>query len=310
MKLRKAVSALLKDFNTHFKLKSEDRLNLKGLDEYFKFITRTYRRPGKDIDNHYSEELFLINLYLMCFSSLVLAAKENTPNGALDANVILREDFSGSDIHLCGFLNNICNTANASVNLIKQGYDTQARVLVRTLDERIYQCMTLFASSEDYEKWDDAEDQDEAKSAHYSLFSRKGRILKRVAELEEKYLGIDAHSSILKAWRKERESYYSMAVHGSSAAVIAGSAAFSLEDDTVFMPNLFGVPSSASGGTLKHIIFQLQSLLLLLPRILEDIHGWKPNIEKELERVFMAMADITTLVAGLWMISSNKEDSE
>ncbi|HXU92711.1 MAG TPA: DUF5677 domain-containing protein [Gallionella sp.] len=279
------------------------------LDEFFRFISKSHKHPGTAIDKHYLEEIFLINLLLVTFGSLVLLTRKGTPNGAEDENVILRKDFAGKDIHLCSFLNNICNTATAAMNLIKQGYDTQARILIRTLDERIYQCMVLFASSEDYENWGKAEEQEDAKQAHYDLFSRKGRILKRVSELEEKYLGLSDHKNEIQAWRKERESYYSMAVHGAASAVLIGSASFALEDDSAHIPNLFGIPSSASSGTLSHMIYQLHGLLLLLPEILNDVHGWHPTVEDELERIYLATSGAATILVRQWILEKNSRDS-
>lgn len=298
---------MLRGFNNHHALSGKARLNLKSFDEYVRFINDAYYHPSKVIENNCPDHLLVINLYLISLSSVAVSAIKGTPNGVQDKNVLLKTDFSGSDIHLGSFLNNICNTTSAAISLIKQGYDTQARVLIRTLDERIYQCIVLFSSSSDYEKWDEAEDQDDAKNAHYSLFAKKGRILKRITELEEKYLGFKDHQLELRAWRKEREVYYSMAVHGSSAAVMVGSASFSFEDESIMMPNLFGHPSSASRGTLSHIIYQLHFFLLLLPEILKDVHKWKPSIENEFEKTYLAYSDIALVIGSNWITQENRE---
>src|SRR5438045_1133800 len=112
MKLRRDTLTILRRFNSYYRLKGESRVNLDTLDGFFTFISKTHKHPSKAIEQHYSEELFLINLLLVSFGSLTLSSGVNSPK---NKNVILRKDFSGRDVHLCGFLNNICNTTSAAV---------------------------------------------------------------------------------------------------------------------------------------------------------------------------------------------------
>ncbi len=299
MSPRKITSAILREFNKEHELKGELKLHLKHIDQLSKFVNTGHDNDKYAISKHYSVELNILDLILSSLGALALASA--TTGAAENENRILHKEFSGSDIHLCGFLTNICNTAVSAIKLVKQGFDTQARILVRTLDERMYQCLVLFFSSEDYNHWDNAEDQDEAKQAHYSLFGKKNRLLKKVQKIEDKYLGLSNNVANLSGWRKEMDGFYSMAVHGSSAAVLIGSASFSFEDDSTTFPNIFGAPSSASGSTLSHIIFQMYLFLALLPEVLEDIHEWQPNVEDYFERVYMATNKIAIVNIAHWL---------
>lgn len=281
--MRREISSILRFFNKRYSLKGERRVSLKSFDSFFSRISKSHRKSGAEIEKHYPDELYILQLHLTEFGSLTLAANQHSEK----KNKILSEEFTGKDIHLCALLNNISNTATAAISLVKQGFDTQARVLLRTLDERIYQCLVLLSSSEDIEQWAKSEEQDDAKDSHYWLFARKGRLLKELAKLEKLYLGVHNQQEMSK-WKKEREVYYSMSVHGSSAAVMAGSTAFSFEKiGYCTLPNLFGIPSEASGATLYHMIYQFQYFSSLLSAILDEEHRWDPNMECEHQRMYV-----------------------
>ncbi len=301
--IRKKVSKLLRAFNSYYKLSGSDRINLKDLDAFFRYISSHDNESNNSIDDSYGEQIYLIVLLLTVFGSLALLLEDIASSKDGHDNTILKSNFSARDIHLCGFLTNICNTASAALSLIKKGYDTQSRVLVRSMEERIYQCIVLFACSEDYAEWDRAEKMVDAKATHYKLFAKKGRLLNKMRVLEKKYLKVSDHDNTLKAWRKENQAYYSMAVHGSNTAVMVGSSSGSLHDDElVCFPNLFGVVSNYSEATLEHIISLLHTLLMMLPKILADVHQWTPKCETDFERLYVASLGLACKFVGDWIL--------
>lgn len=304
--LRITSSSILRQFNKKHQLSDKNKINLKVFDGFFKLINNSHYSPQKTIEEHYAEQLYLLNLLQTALGSFVLMSLKSTPRGVEDKNIILKKGFY--DIHLRSFISDVCNTSSAIITLIKQGYDTQSRILARTLDERIYQCLILFTSIEDYEVWRKAESNEDAKNAHYNLFSKKNRLLKKVRELDRKYLKDDDNDNETQLWRKESGDYYSLAVHGSSASVIVGSFSFSF-DGTQARPNIFGCPSSASKGVLKHVIYQLTHFLALLQRILYDEHKWVPDISNDLDKLCMASYEVATKASIIWLLEAYGEES-
>ena len=216
---------------------------------------------------------------------------------------ILLLDFPANDVNLGNCLLNIANTAIAINKLCLEGLDTQARALVRTLDERLLQTPVLFASADDYKRWHEAQSPEESKSAHYDVFARKKKLHKRHAELETICFG-DASQADVIAWRQANEDFYSMAIHGACSAVQVGSWAFDYESETV-RPNFFGTPSSASIGTLKHTRFQLFWFVLLFPVVLEKFHNWRPDEKDSWQQMYMACSEGILKTAHEWLQQKN-----
>src|SRR5262245_17619178 len=80
---------------------------------------------------------------------------------------------------------------------------------------------------------------------------------KKTMEIEKKFLGQGFDHDHMEKWRKKQNDSFSMAVHGSVAAVMVGSWAFSFDSDQVSFPNVFGRASEASNRSVGHLLFQL-----------------------------------------------------
>lgn len=218
------------------------------------------------------DELTGVRAHALSLGSLAVAAHhEQKPNQILSGGFVV------SDLHLATWLTNIANTALSIVRLCVDGFDTQARCLLRCLQERTKQAIILFYSSADYEIWHKAFEVNESKEAFYRLFSRKSRLGRRYFEIE-KALGFNQEVEILEE-RREQEEYASLSVHGASVSILVGSFAADHNSDQI-KPAIFGRASSASGTTLRDTFWDLTYFQLLLKALLEQVHGWKPQKEQ------------------------------
>lgn len=180
MSPRQDISKYLKSFNKRNNLKGEESVHLRDVDDLFTWIDSRPKESRLEAKHYIESEALHVRLHILSLVMLIAScAKSNEENN------IISQDHPAQDIHLCGLLNNICNTATSALHLIEMGFDTQARILARTLDERIYQTIILFESSTDYMQWKEAESPEESKQAHFNLFSKKGRILKKSNRLRK-----------------------------------------------------------------------------------------------------------------------------
>lgn len=296
--MRKSLIKVFQRFSDQHNLHGDERFKYKNLCELQKLIQLQARESRKKSKSYIQEIIDDIDLSLICLTGIAIPCVLNTSESPSPR--ILISGFPAKDINLGNCLINIINTAISINKLCQEGLDTQARVLVRTLDERLLQTPILFSNAEDYQKWHEAETDSDSKQVHYELFSKKQKLYKKYAILESICFNTSNDGNEATLWRKENEEYYSMAVHGSSAAVQIGSWAFDFDSDNV-RPNIFDSPSSASVSTLQHIRFELFWFILLFQEILKKFHNWEPNPKNEWDRIFMACNKGVVDAAREWL---------
>jgi hypothetical protein len=223
----------------------------------------------EDSQKHFKKEIELIDFIAAVLGGLAFFTMANQRN----ENILLSSTYPSSDWKFHAHLTDLINTFISIKELCLNGFDTQARSLVRVLDERIYQNLILFSSPEDYRVWADGES---SKQAHFELFSKKKSIFKKIRALDEKYLDQKNAQEAL-AIRKEYEEYYSDSIHGASLSIYAGSLAYPFGnlDDGPFVSTLYGRASSCSYQTLHHTIGQMAYFVIMIGAILEDVHSLK-----------------------------------
>jgi hypothetical protein len=268
-----------------------DLLDLK------KEIARGARESKKVASPHLKDTIDDIEICVMAINLLALKCMHALAHDNR-LRVILSEKFPARDINLSGALLNICHTSIAINKLCLEGLDTQARILVRTLDERLMQIPILFSTEQNYREWHAAQTPEESKSAHYRVFAKKKSLIKKYQEIERELFGNEKDEESYK-WHLENESFYSMAVHGASNAVLIGSFSFDFESEKVF-PNILGRASSASVQTLRHCRFQILWFLLMLERLLEKFHEWTPDLSQDLDSQYAACISIAKATVPEW----------
>ncbi|KJZ16088.1 hypothetical protein TW85_04315 [Marinomonas sp. S3726] len=241
----------------------------ENFEQVLKGIYENKQEAIEESNAHFQKEERLIDYISASLGALSLATLGNT----IKENEILDINYPATDMWFSAHLTNIINTVLSIKDLCINGFDTQARSLVRTLDERIYQTLILFSSAEDYDAWKNTED---SKQAHYELFSKKKSILKKITKLDSKYLSLSASNhDFLRSLRRADEEYYSDCIHGASVSVVIGSLAYPFGDleEGPFVSSLFGRASSCSFQTLHHVIGQMAYFTYMLNAILMDIHS-------------------------------------
>ncbi|MBV1929542.1 MAG: hypothetical protein KUG81_08540 [Gammaproteobacteria bacterium] len=245
----------------------EDIVN--GLTSVEGFHSSTEKKSEKELGKHklgvYSQISSLSFLALSCCDD--------------DTAPILRSDHPANDIQLMSHLINIANTENAIYKLCRLGFDSQARILLRDLDERLMQVVVLFSNSEDFEKWQIAEGVAESKQAHYEVFSRKNALLKKYGKIEQDILGYGSGELEAREFRKEELEKLSMSVHGASDEIAMSAWRESSESDREdrMVPNLLGGFSLRSCGTVLETFFRVWYFLKLFRLVLIKHHNWEQD---------------------------------
>lgn len=259
--------------------KNIDTSIIEQFNQVLNGISENIKEANNDSEKHFKKEVEAIEVIASTLGSLALSAMTNTKS-----NKILKKQYPASDWFLHCHITNIVNTLLSIKYLCINGFDTQSRSLVRTLDERIYQTLILFSSNDDYELWHKADD---PKAAHFKLFSRKKAILKKIKKLEDQHLS-NINTATLMSVRKDDIEFYSDSIHGSALSILAGSVAYPFGeiDSGPFIPALFGRASSCTFQTLHYVIGQMAYFSYMLYEILIKYHLWKPDIEDEYQNVY------------------------
>ena len=240
---------------------------LEGLPEF--------RKEAQEIaQESFKKEIESINQIAALLGSLAFFTMENKSK----KNILLSDTYPATDWQFHAHVTDLINTLLSIKELCVDGFDTQARALVRVLDERIYQALILFSSAKDYQIWKNAED---TKQAYYDLFSKKKSKYKKLLHLDQKYLETTKSDELI-ALRAENDKYYSDTIHGANTSIYAGAVAYPFGDlnEGPFVSAIYGRASSCSYQTLHHSIGQMSYFVLMIGAILEDIHSLG-NIEGE-----------------------------
>lgn len=240
---------------------------LEGLPEF--------KKESQEVaQESFKKEIELINLIAALLGSLAFFTMENKNQ----KNILLSDTYPATDWQFHAHVTDLINTLLSIKELCVDGFDIQARTLVRVLDERIYQALILFSNPKDYQIWKSAED---TKQAYYDLFSKKKSKYKKLRHLDEKYLETTKSEELI-ALREEKDKYYSDIIHGANISIYAGSVAYPFGDlnEGPFISAVYGRASSCSYQTLHHSIGQMSYFVLMIDAILEDIHSLG-NIEGE-----------------------------
>jgi hypothetical protein len=254
--------------------------NLVSLESALMSIQKECQAEAGD---HLAARIAVVHLYALAFGHLAIAVHPNAGNaGPFPATWINPTGKPDPNFILSQGLVQVVNNALAVVRLSCDGFDPQARVLVRVTGELTWQLAVLFSSPELIGMYAGAQTEDEENRVWWDLFGR-GRLLKRMQELDE-LIGLPPHvSAALHQHRRGHQRYYSNSVHPSVTVVGLGSHSRSFGESR-FRWALFGAVGTASAGTLGAVIESLFLASAVLPAVfgkfgsLEKLHSraeWK-----------------------------------
>ena len=150
---RRAISKILRQVNNANRKKTKITVTLNDLDSFAKMCRAFSREAAKQQTPLLQSYIQIIDLEIAAIGALAVA----TTSFQSRTNQVLHATFPAKDIHLSMSLTNITNTVLAILKLVVNGFDTQARALVRMLDERIYQSTLLYSAPQDFELWHEAQ---------------------------------------------------------------------------------------------------------------------------------------------------------
>ncbi|GMR16198.1 MAG: hypothetical protein BMS9Abin31_0511 [Gammaproteobacteria bacterium] len=275
----------------------------KNIELIIKDIYEIKQEAIEESNAHFQKKIQLIDYISASLGALSLATLSNTEK----VNEVLSKDYPAKDGWFSKQLINVINTMLCIKDLCITGFDTQARALVRILDERIYQTLILLSSAEDYKEWGNTED---SKKTHHALFREK-KILKKMMELEKKYFSLSASAvEYFRELRKNYIKYYSECVHGASDSIFIGAYAYPFGDidDGPFITALFGRSSSCSHQTLHHVIGQMAYFSEMLNAILIDLHSIQDvNNNEDIDTYCTSQSKIRQFSKELLLVDSKSK---
>lgn len=276
--MRKVATQVLEQFNNS--LGQEVSLCLSELDEFIDSFEELRQDSREECLQHLADEVFLTNISIACVAFLTLEALRERQNKLFDSS------FPANNTHLIGNLTFIANTGICVSRLCQEGFDTQARILLRSLSESIYQTLIVFSSAEDFEQHLKAETPEESKVVWYQLFAKR-RLYKKLAQVELQVGFPREYTQPMIQWRENNEKFYSQSVHHASVAAYIGAWASSFDSDR-WEPALLGNASAASRSTMSVLNHEMLYFVLLMHKVLVKFHQWKPSVRSELTYYYLA----------------------
>lgn len=274
--MRKSLIKVFRDFSDEYQLRGDRRVVLSSVKSFFKTIDSFKQDARNESREHLSD---FVNDIKFCIAGLgFLAMYIELGKQERLTNIVLRQDFSAKDTFLYAGLANIVNTSISIVDLSMNGFDSQARMLLRSLDEYALKIPVLFSCADDFNAWHQAQEMDVSKQAHYELFAKKQALFKKYQKLEKECFS-EAHFTEIEDLKYSHD-FYSMFVHGASIASSIGAYAFDFEKDNV-LPNIFGRASIGSISTLQSTLSILLRFSMLIRIVLLRFHNWNPKPTNE-----------------------------
>ena len=261
-----------------------DRINrnYNYLDEDFVFLDRLnfifeknseVREESRSVALKYlNKQISTSNILNACLFLLAVSVySENECDGILPKQWITYEGRPDPRFVFGNSLNQLCCFSISIVELVENGLDNAARVVLRSFIELSWQTIILLYFREDLKKYIQPEEQEEVNRVWWELFG-KGKIQKKLAIIEEN-LGFGSDNIIkYKENRKDIYQFFSESVHHSHINNIASSMICNFENEKLQWKPLGGV-GVRSNDTL--FILSLSGLYFLdmFFIIIEDFHG-------------------------------------
>ncbi len=279
--MRKSISNCLRQFRRENP--SHHKLLLRDIDSHLSAFDSLKLDSRRLSSRFLTDALYLANLHITPICFLALASNKNKGESE-----IVRDDFPANDFQLACQLTRIANTSVCIVQLVRDGFDTQARILLRSLNESVYQLLILFSDAADYQIYQGATSVEDTKRIWYELFGGKKRLLKKLSALE-RVLGVPQRATdYLDSWRAGAMDFYGETIHHGVYSATWGSLSRDFEEDQVHLA-LLGMASPSSRSTLDHLTFQLQYFSRMIQALLLQVHHWVPDMDSEYVYKYFAM---------------------
>ncbi len=252
-----------------------------SVSESYSFVEKTLNQAFNQLDGQFKQIKTGIIAQYISLSFLTMECLDKDKEES-----ILKEDYPANDFQLGCHLIEISNTVISILQLCSNGFDLQARILLRNLEERLMQIIVLFTHNQDFIDWLAAQEVEESKTVNYNIFAKKGSLIKKYGLIEKEILqDFDfkvsrEHELNMRKFRKERSENLSMSVHGASTEVYLRSYKLLNHDSEKLIPSFLGTDNFYSLELINETFESMWYFLKLFRLLLFKYHFWEQDLNK------------------------------
>lgn len=235
---------------------------------YFDEIAKMFHSKRRDARKYYKKKSYqddYNSIYLACISFISLSVfhKNAYEEELLPADWLNEDGRPNPNFVLRRLLTSLLNDSLSIKFLLKEGFDVQARTLLRSTLELTWQILILFFYRSDFIKYCDAESDDKIKEAYFTLFARD-KTYKKLKNIESTLSSEFEQEMLnsLKKQRKENFDFYSHIAHNSFNSVVLGSMNF-VPNTNGLSDGFLGGVTEATGQTLKTLNYSLWYFIMI-----------------------------------------------
>jgi hypothetical protein len=285
--IRKIISKHLGNQKSLFKEYDEQNnqklaFTLRDIDSLFSVLREFTKDSNRNISKHLQDLLELSYLALLTTGHLSLTLQQDENKGEL-----YNESSNNPKpyIVLGSLTTQIANHTLSIINLIRNGLDTSARTILRTMEELVY--LTIYLTS-DISKIKLYTDISSPKETWYKNF-RLELINKEIVKIETRLGMTDEDIQKFKKHRSEGFEFYSQYTHNSYGAIVAGTFVRSFSDEDTMHNSLFGKESRNSISTLNRVNSTLFYFNLSMFNLLISDHKTQLSASNAISRMTLVL---------------------
>lgn len=253
---------------------------LRDVDACLRFIKRQGEDGRKANLKNLDESLSLTHLSISCVGLLAVSMySEKHESQLFPVNWLDESGRPNANHVLQCMLAQLANYSLSAALSLEMGLDNPARALCRVISELSEQVLVLTYSRDDFQSYIKNDDEKSSTAIWYTLFA-KGKLNKRLNEIEAK-LGFDAETrSYMSSMRRSNYEFYSQAVHHSYIANMVGAQVSKFGGSNLRL-GVFGGENSTTEATVNYLNFSLWFFLVCFFAILDKHHGLHPQHPKD-----------------------------
>lgn len=270
--LREFFKENLKKYNDKYGHIDASNFTLGSLDEIFKLNRKERKKSQSACLHHLDRHLGLANILTACIFTLTCSVHaEKNENGILPQNWINESGKPSPNSVFGGLLTQLTQLSISITELTERGLDNSARIILRSVIELTWQILILVYFREDLKQYVKAESFDEVSQTWWNLFG-KGKIQKKLQQIEEDLAVNSSERNFLKKERKDVYQFFSESVHHGYVNTVVASIVWKFEEEAGAWCALGGA-SSRSDGTLATFINTSLYFIDMFVLILNKYHG-------------------------------------
>ena len=276
---RKFVSQNLRELNGRFGKELGFSVNIKDCDSIISLIRDNSIEAKGLIEKHFNDEFSLSILFLMCLSSIAASLDHKNKKKVFPNNWISNSGYPVPDLVISNMVTQIANYSLSIITLLEQGLNFPAKALIRINNDLIWQVIVLCYDKEMLKEFCSSTNPDDSTRIWYNLFG-KGKLNKKICEIEET-IGLDeVYISGLHDWRKNTQRFHSEIVHHSYYAINLGAMAYDFDTESIHS-SLLGRACPRTKDSIGILNYQLFFFLEMFFLVMGKIHGLKLNSKNE-----------------------------